>query len=151
MYCFEFGEIKAEMISLVLFMLSDLDRFAVMCKHWSYEHDDNNDSRIADVDPRVNLMAVFGRPAVEAALVRQQIIELLERNLEARHVESIRSRCLYLLVGFILHIPPFPLPEKKKNRITPHRRRRRKVVNVAERCWFTGLRGVKGSSCLPQL
>lgn len=44
------------------------------------------DSRIADVDPRVDLMEVFGGPAVEAALVRQQVVELLEGNIEARHV-----------------------------------------------------------------
>lgn len=31
-------------------------------------------------------MEVSGRPAVEAALVRQQVVELLERHLEARHV-----------------------------------------------------------------
>lgn len=78
---------------------------------------DNNDSRIADVDPGVNLMEVFGRPAVEAALVRQQIIELLERNVEVRHVESVQSRDLHLLVVFILHT------REKKTRLTPRRRR----------------------------
>lgn len=61
------------------------------------------DSRVAHVDPRVNLVEVFGGPAVEAALVRQQVVELLESHVEARHVESVRSRCLDLLAVFVLH------------------------------------------------
>lgn len=61
------------------------------------------DSRVSDVDPRVDLMEVFGGPAVEAAVVRQQLVELLESHLEARHVESLRSRCLHLLAVFVLH------------------------------------------------
>lgn len=48
-------------------------------------------------------MEVFGRPAVEAAVVRQQIVELLESHLEARHVEWLRSRCSHLLVVSLLH------------------------------------------------
>lgn len=48
-------------------------------------------------------MEVFCRPAVEAAFVRQQIVELLERHLKAGHVESVGSRCLHLLVMFVLH------------------------------------------------
>ncbi len=48
-------------------------------------------------------MEVFRRPAVKAAVVRQQVVELLESHLEARHVESGRSRGLHLLVVFILH------------------------------------------------
>ncbi len=74
-----------------------------MDKVRSYQNDHDNDSRVADVDPGVNLMEVFGRPAVKAAVVRQQIVELLESHLEARHVESVRSRRLHLLV-FILHV-----------------------------------------------
>lgn len=65
---------------------------------------DNSDSRIADVYPWVNLMEVFCWPAVEAAFVCQQIVELLERHLEAGHVESVGSRCLHLLVMFVLHV-----------------------------------------------
>lgn len=45
-----------------------------------------SDSRIAHVDPWVNLMEVSIRPVVKAALVRQQVVELLERHLEVRHV-----------------------------------------------------------------
>lgn len=48
-------------------------------------------------------MEVLRRPAVKAAVVRQQIIELLESHLEARHVESVRSRCFDLLAVFSLH------------------------------------------------
>lgn len=60
------------------------------------------DSRVADVDPRINLMEVFGRPAVEAALVRQQVVELLDAHLEARHVGWLS--CLDpLILLFILH------------------------------------------------
>lgn len=67
-------------------------------------NDHNTDSRIAHVDPRVDLMEVFGGPAVEAAVVRQQIVQLLESHLEARHVEAHRSRRrLHLLAVFTLH------------------------------------------------
>lgn len=59
---------------------------------------------IADVYPWVNLVEVFCWPAVEAAFVRQEIVELLERHLEAGHVESVGSRCLHLLVMFVLHV-----------------------------------------------
>lgn len=61
------------------------------------------DLRVADVDPPVNLVKVFGRPAVETAIVRQQIVELLESHLEARHVGWFRSHRFHLLVVFLLH------------------------------------------------
>lgn len=48
-------------------------------------------------------MEVLGRPAVEAALVRQQVVELLERHLEARHVGWLT--CLDPLVVFNPHAP----------------------------------------------
>lgn len=74
-----------------------------MWNNTTYQNNPNIDSRIADVNSRVNLVEVFCGPAVKAAVVRQQIIELLERHLEARHVETVRSRCLNLLVVFVLH------------------------------------------------
>lgn len=67
----------------------------------SHQTHNNSDSRVADVDPRINLMEVLGRPAVEAALVRQQVVELLERHLEARHVGWLT--CLDPLVVFNPH------------------------------------------------
>lgn len=57
------------------------------------------DSRVADVDPRADLVEVFGGPAVEAAVVRQQVVELLQRHLEARHVRPVR----HLLAPLVLH------------------------------------------------
>lgn len=58
------------------------------------------DSRVADVDPRADLVEVFGGPAVEAAVVRQQVVELLQRHLEARHgVRPVR----HLLAPLALH------------------------------------------------
>lgn len=59
----------------------------------------NPDSRVADVDPRADLVEVFGGPAVEAAVVRQQVVELLQRHLEARHVRPVR----HLLAPLVLH------------------------------------------------
>lgn len=47
-------------------------------------------------------MEVFGRPAVEAALVRQQVVELLDRHLEARHVGWLSCLDPVVLL-FVLH------------------------------------------------
>lgn len=60
---------------------------------------DWSNSRVADVDPRADLVEVFGGPAVEAAVVRQQVVELLQRHLEARHVRPVR----HLLPPLVLH------------------------------------------------
>lgn len=64
----------------------------------------SRDSRVADVDPRVNLVEVFGGPAVEAAVVRQQVVELLQGNLEAGHVEAVRERRLSAPLLFAPHV-----------------------------------------------
>lgn len=61
------------------------------------------DSRVADVDPREDLVEVFSGPAVEAAVVRQQVVELLQRHLEARHVRALR----HLLAPLVLHLVGF--------------------------------------------
>lgn len=58
------------------------------------------DSRIPNVDPGVNLMEVFGGPAVKAAVVRQQVVQLLHRNLEAVRLHPPRR---VRLRGFALH------------------------------------------------
>lgn len=48
-------------------------------------------------------MEVLRRPAVEAALVRQQVVELLERHFEARH--GCWLTCREPLGGFPPHPP----------------------------------------------
>lgn len=100
----------------------------------------NNDSRVADVDPWVDLMEVFGRPVVKAGVVRQQIIELLKSHLEARHVESVRNRCVHLLVAFSLHTRRSDVGRAPP----PGTRRRREATSVADRCRFTALEITEG-------
>lgn len=71
-----------------------------------HPHPQGTDSRVADVDPGAHLVEVFGGPAVEAGVVRQQVVELLQRHLEARHVRSLRA---HLLALFGLHSPRGPI------------------------------------------
>lgn len=49
-------------------------------------------------------MKVFSRPAVEATVVSQQIVELLQRNIEAGHVEAVRKRRIHIPFVFVLHV-----------------------------------------------
>lgn len=85
-------------------------------------------------------MEVFCRPAVKAGVVRQQIIELLKSHLEARHVESVRHRCVHLLVVFILHTRRSDVGRAPP----PGTRRRREATNVVDRCRFTALEMTEG-------
>lgn len=55
----------------------------------------NNDSRVSDVNSGEHLVEVLGRQVVEAAAVRQELVELLDRNVAAR---SRRRRLLLLLL-----------------------------------------------------
>lgn len=73
--CFHFRDL------LVVLYGSGSDRLSIAVR---------TDSRVADVDPRADLVEVLGGPAVEAAVVRQQVVELLQRHLEARHVRPVR-------------------------------------------------------------
>lgn len=67
-------------------MLADLIWRKTRRADLSSDPEQQGDSRVAHVDPRVNLVEVSAGPAVGAALVRQQVVQLLERHLEARHV-----------------------------------------------------------------
>lgn len=70
------------------------------------------DSRVAHVDPRVNLVEVSAGPAVGAALVCQQVVQLLQRHLEARHVGWLQTG----LDPFGLGGRGAPTPESQESR-----------------------------------
>lgn len=62
----------------------------------------------------MNLVEVCGGPAVEAALVRQQVVELLDRHLEARHVGWLS--CLDpLVLLFVLHAGGFGSVRRRRD------------------------------------
>lgn len=102
----------------------------------SHQAHNKSDSRVADVDPRINLMEVLRRPAVEAALVRQQVVELSERHLEARHVGWLT--CLDPLVVFNPHAQR---PDRRDGRRSGRGARRERRRAAAERAGGRGAWG----------
>lgn len=81
--------------------------------HWG-------DSRVAHVDPRGDLVAGLAREAIAAAAVREEVVEILHRELErARHggggaqharQEQARRRAAGQLGGGSRREPPSPAP-----------------------------------------
>lgn len=78
-------------------------------------------------------MEVFGGPAVEAAVVRQQVVELLQGNLEAGHVEAVGERRLSAPLLFAPHV--------RRGGGVPQDLQQAHLVGgeAADRCRLTGL------------
>lgn len=61
------------------------------------------DSRVSDVNPGEDLVEVLRGEAVEAAAVRQQLVELLHGNVAARSRDIRRRRRLFGGTQVLLH------------------------------------------------